>query len=44
MDKAAIDKALEDKATPEEDRTENIDSGSPINTSKTRGRRGKRRG
>lgn len=44
MDKAAIDKALEGKASPEGDRTENIDSGSPGITSRTKGRKGKRRG
>lgn len=39
-----MDKALEDKASPEGDRTENIDSGSPGIISKARGRKGKRRG
>lgn len=44
MDKAAIDKASEDKTSPEGDKIENADSGTPATTSKTRGRRGRRRG
>lgn len=43
MDKAAAEKALEDKTSPEGDKTENIDSGTPAATPKTRGRRGGRR-
>lgn len=43
MDKAAIDKASGDKTSPEGDKTENLDSGTPAIISKTRGRRGKKR-